>query len=54
MNASDYIAYLWLIPVVLQIILPIIILCGWSLTKLPALLFGDSRPELNVSPITAR
>lgn len=44
MNISDYLVYLWMLPVVLQIILPFVILCGWLVMKLPALLFGFKKP----------
>ncbi len=44
MKISDYLVYLWILPVVLQIILPLVILCGWLVIKLPALLFGFKKP----------
>ncbi len=44
MEISNYIVYLWLFPVVLQIILPLVTLCGWMVMKLPAILLGFMRP----------
>ena len=41
MHFSDYLVYLWLIPITLQILLPLVILCGWTIIKLPSLLFGS-------------
>jgi len=44
MNISGYIVYLWMFPVIFQILLPMIILLGWMVNKLPALLFGLRKP----------
>jgi len=41
MHFSDYIVYLWMIPVASQILVPLVILCGWTVSKLPALLSGS-------------
>jgi hypothetical protein len=38
MNFSDYIVYLWLFPFTAQILLPLLVLGGWSLLKLPTVL----------------
>ncbi len=45
MMISDYIVYLWMFPVVLQILLPLVILCGWMVTKPLVLLFGFREPK---------
>jgi len=37
MNPIDYLILLLFFPVVLQIILPLTVLCGWAVIKLPAL-----------------
>ena len=37
MNPLDYLILLLFFPVVLQIILPLMVLCGWTVIKLPAL-----------------
>ena len=53
MNISDFIVYLWLFPVVLQILLPLAVLCGWTVIKLPVLLIGNKRPAHKAAPIFA-
>ena len=53
MNFGDYIAYLWLVPVLSQIILPIVILFGWSVGKLPALFVWVSKEGVNAAPVCA-
>ena len=53
MNFGDYIAYLWLVPVLFQIDLPIVILFGWSVVKLPSFLVGISKEGVNFSPVCA-
>ncbi len=40
MIAADFAPYVWLFPVVLQIVLPLVVLSGWLVLKLPLLLFG--------------
>lgn len=42
MNFGDHIVYIWLLPVALQIFLPLVIFCGWAVLKLSALLFGSN------------
>ena len=37
MHFSDYLVYLWLIPITLQILVPLAILCGWTIIELPLL-----------------
>jgi general stress protein CsbA len=37
MSPIDYLILLLFFPVVLQIILPLMVLCGWVVIKLPAL-----------------
>lgn len=54
MNLTDYVVFFWLLPVVLCIILPLLILCGWFVVKLPSLLFGIKKPRIDKEPIFAR
>ncbi len=54
MNFGDYAVYLWLIPVVFQIFLPLVLLCGWMVIKLPFLLFGSKSSEPKLEPSFAR
>ena len=54
MNFGDYAVSLWLLPVAFQIVLPLIILCGWAVLKLPALLFGAKGSMSRVEPSFAR
>ena len=35
MNLSEYLVLLLFFPVILQIILPLAVLCGWMVIKLP-------------------
>jgi len=53
MNFGGSIAYLWLVPVLFQIVLPIVILFGWSVVKLPSFLVGISKEGVNFSPVCA-
>ena len=41
---------LWLIPLAFQIVLPLLILCGWTLLKLVTLLFGSTSSRSIVEP----
>ena len=40
MKRSNFITYLWLYPVILQVLLPFFMLCGWSVIKVPSLMLG--------------
>ncbi len=51
---SDYAVYFWMIPLVFQIVLPLIILCGWGLLKLPSLIFGRKEHAVALNPALAR
>ena len=53
MKISDYIVYLWMFPVVLQILLPLVILCGWMVTKPLVLLFGSRGLNSRYEPMKA-
>ena len=53
-NLTDYVVFLWLFPVFLCIILPLLILCGWVVVKLPSLLFGKKTPRVEAEQIFAR
>ena len=50
MHISDYLVYLWLIPVSLQIIVPLAILCGWTVLKLPLLFVSSKSSMSNTEP----
>ena len=54
MNLTDYVVFFWLLPVVLCIIFPLLILCGWAVVKLPSLLFGRKKPRIDTEPLFAR
>lgn len=45
MKISDYIVYLWMFPVVLQVLLPLVLLGGWMVTKPLVLMFGSREPK---------
>ena len=44
MGISDFAPYAWLFPVVVQIVIPLVVLLGWMVIKLPLSLFGRERP----------
>ena len=44
MRPSEYLILLLFFPVVLQIILPLVVLCGWMVIKLPLMLLGRDDP----------
>jgi len=54
MNFGDLAVSLWLIPVALQIFIPLVLLCGWMVIKIPYVLFGKKTPEGNIEPSFAR
>jgi hypothetical protein len=55
MKLSNFIASLWLFPVILQVLLPHFILCGWSVIKVPSLLLGHLDPTIPAErPIASR
>ncbi|MBT8360742.1 MAG: hypothetical protein HKP41_03440 [Desulfobacterales bacterium] len=54
MNLTDYVVFFWLLPVVLCIICPLLILCGYAVVKLPSLLFGGRKPRIDTEPLFAR
>ena len=49
---NEYLLFIWLFPLAFEIVLPLIILCSWSLYKLPNLIFkvlglsSNPKPEL--------
>lgn len=43
MSASDVALYAWLFPVVVQIVLPLVVLLGWMVIKLPLSLFSRDK-----------
>lgn len=45
MKFSDYIVYLWMFPVVLHVVLPLLLLCAWMVIKPLVLLFGFKEPK---------
>ena len=53
MNFGNFAVVLWLIPVVFQILLPLVLFCGWMVFKLPSLLFGSKASMSNVEPACA-
>ena len=53
MNISDYIVYLWLIPVTLQIVVPLAMLAGWGVSWLVALFKPEFKADINSSPLWA-
>ena len=54
MNFGDFAVSLWLIPVAFQILLPLVLFCGWMVFKIPSLLFGAKTSMSNVEPSFAR
>lgn len=45
MNPADVALYAWLFPVVLQIVLPLLVLSGWLVLKLPLMLLSGHDAE---------
>ena len=43
MGISDVVLYAWLYPVVIQIVLPLAVLFGWMVIKLPLSLLGREK-----------
>jgi hypothetical protein len=43
MGASDIALYAWLFPVIGQIVLPLVVLFGWMVIKLPLSLLGRDK-----------
>ena len=54
MDFGDLAVSLWLIPVALQIFIPLALLCGWLVIKLPLLLLGRKASVGNIEPSFAR
>lgn len=54
MNFADVVLFFWLIPVAFQILLPLVLFCGWMVFKIPSLLFGAKSSIRNVEPSFAR
>jgi hypothetical protein len=50
MNIGNYAVYFWLLPVAFQIILPLVMLCGWAIFRLGALLFGSKASGSIIEP----
>jgi len=46
-NISDYIVYVWLLPVVAQIVLPLCILAAWLIMKPFALIFRKEQTTVS-------
>ena len=53
MNISDYIVYLWLIPITLQIVVPLAMLAGWGVGRLVSLFKPEFKANINPSPLCA-
>ena len=53
MNPSDFAVYAWFFPVVFQIILPLVVLSGWLVLKLPSVLFGKQTAEMDAEEVLA-
>ena len=51
MNISDYIVYLWLLPVAVQIVLPLAILCGWSICRLFSRMLLSGKAAIEPTPV---
>ena len=47
---ADFIVYLWIVPVLFQIIVPILVFCGYLLVKFPALVLGSKSPVFRSEP----
>lgn len=43
MILGDVIVYFWLLPLTLEILLPLAILCGWAVIKLLSFFFGANK-----------
>lgn len=44
MKISEFVVYLWMVPLMLQILFPLVVLCAWVVIKIPVSLFGLLRP----------
>lgn len=53
MSFGEYSAYLWLVPVLFQIVLPIVIFFDWSVVKLASFFVGISKEGVNAAPVCA-
>jgi len=53
MSFTDFVVYAWLFPVALQILLPLVLFCGCTVMKLPALLFGFKKSTTKAEPAFA-
>lgn len=51
MNPADLALYAWLFPVVLQIVLPLLVLSGWLVLKLPLMLLSGHTAETRAKEI---
>ncbi len=54
MNFGDFAVSLWLIPVALQIFLPLVLFCGWQVIKFSLSLFGTKTSMGKIEPSFAR
>jgi len=50
MDFGNFAVVLWLIPVTFQIIIPLVILCGWTVLKLPSLFASSKSTVSNAEP----
>lgn len=53
MDVSNFAFYVWLLPVVLQIVLPLTLFLGWAVIKMPMLVLGKSKSEIHAEPALA-
>ena len=53
MDVGDFALYAWLLPVVVQIVLPLALFCGWLVIKLPLMLLGRDKPTTLAEQVLA-
>ena len=53
MNISEYIVYLWLLPVAVQIVLPLVILCGWAVYRVFSRIVVSDKLAAEPTPVAA-
>ena len=53
MDVGDFAFYVWLLPVVLQIVLPLTLFLGWVVIKMPMLVLGKAKSEIHAEPALA-
>ena len=50
---NEYYWFICLFPLAFQIVLPLLILCCWSVAKLPSLIFSNDESTIKAEPVQA-